>query len=208
MEEEREERGEFGELLIYTFSGFLGGLVLGTVLDWKGFQMNAVGQWAVRTLAGEGESLLEGLYALRRRFQARVGSMAEAYGWGKFLGMGIPWGIDAGSRMLGMDIYGVEGFYIAYFYAMSDQIGAAVSGALFLRREERTWWAAIKRYLHHPVMLTGLCVILIVPVGLLALRLGGFSPTTQVRTALETIGANLCWLPPLMGWLWEKKKGD
>jgi hypothetical protein len=32
----------------------------------------------------------------------------------------------------------------------------------------------------------------------------GFSPTTQVYTALETMAANLCWIPPLVGWLREK----
>jgi len=44
----------------------------------------------------------------------------------------------------------------------------------------------------------------IVPAGLLAARLLGFSPTTQTYTALETIAANLCWLPPLVGWLGKR----
>ncbi|MBN1761494.1 MAG: hypothetical protein JW878_00235 [Methanomicrobia archaeon] len=30
----------------------------------------------------------------------------------------------------------------------------------------------------------------------------GFSPTTHVYTALETMMANLCLVPPLVGWLW------
>jgi hypothetical protein len=57
----------------------------------------------------------------------------------------LPGFIDGVSRLAGIDVYGVEGFYIA--------------------------------------------------------RLMGFSPTTQVYTALETTVANLCWVPPLVGWL-------
>jgi hypothetical protein len=37
-------------------------------------------------------------------------------------------------------------------------------------------------------------------------RVLGFSPTTQKYTALETIAANLCWLPVVVGWLTEKIK--
>lgn len=132
--------------------------------------------------------------------------MAEAYGWGKLLGMAVPWLIDWGSRILGVDVYGVEGFYIPYFYALSDQIGANVSGLLFLKRNERSWSKAIWQYLHHPVMLASLVIILGVPVGLLIARLLGFSPTTQTYTALETIVANLCWVPPFVGWVRERKE--
>jgi hypothetical protein len=130
--------------------------------------------------------------------------MAEAYGWGKLLGMFVPWLIDWGSRLLGVNVYGVEGFYIPYFYALSDQIGGNVSGLVFLRKKERSWSKAFEKYIHHPVMLTSLLIIFIVPLGLLIARLLGFSPTTQTYTALETIAANLCWLPPLVGWLKEK----
>jgi len=56
--------------------------------------------------------------------------MSEAYGWGKFLFIPIPWFIDLGSRLMGINVYGVEGFYIPYFYAMSDQIGANISGLI------------------------------------------------------------------------------
>ena len=48
-------------------------------------------------------------------------------------------------------------------------------------------------------MLVGLAVIFVVPAGLLGARLLGFRPKTQILTALETIVANLCWLPPLVG---------
>jgi hypothetical protein len=201
---EEPEKGEFGELLKFTAAGFLGGLLAGILLDSLGFQRSAVGQWIVRTLSGEGESIFEGIYALRQRFRRAAKSMAEAYGWGKFFGMTIPWWIDWGSRLLGLDVYGVEGFYIPYFYALSDQIGANVSGLFFLRKKEGSWRNAFVRYFRHVVMLTSLVIILIVPLGLLAARLLGFRPTTQTFTALETITANLCWLPPLVGWLKEK----
>jgi hypothetical protein len=53
-------------------------------------------------------------------------------------------------------------------------------------------------------MLASLFVIILVPLGLLGARILGLSPTTQTFTALETIAANLCWVPPLVGWINEK----
>jgi len=112
-------------------------------------------------------------------------------------------------RLLGVDVYGIESFYIPFFYGMSygmsDQIGANASGLLFLRRREGGWRTAFHAYWRHPVMVSGLALILIVPVGLLVSRLLGFSPTTQVLTAFEAIAANLCWIPPLLGSLAERK---
>jgi hypothetical protein len=194
----------FGELIKFTVAGYLGGLLLGFALDQLGFQRSAIGQWLVRTLSGEGESIFEGVYAIRARLAGKVGSMAEAYGWGKLLGMIFPWLVDAGSRLAGVDVYGWQGFYIPYLYAMSDQIGASAAGLVFLRQRESSWLKAVVSYFRHPVMLASLGVVLIVPVGLLGARLLGFSPTTQVYTAIETIAANLCWVPPLIGWLREK----
>ena len=75
--EKREEREEeFGEILTFTASGFGAGLVLGALLDYLGFEKSAVGQWVVRTVTGEGESIFEGIYALRRRIAGKMGSMA------------------------------------------------------------------------------------------------------------------------------------
>jgi hypothetical protein len=204
--QEEPEKEEFGELLKFTAGGFAGGFLLGVLLDHLGFQRSPLGQWIVRTLSGEGESIFEGIFALRQRIRHAEKTMVEAYGWGKLFGMAVPWIIDWGSRLLGVNVYGVEGFYIPYFYALSDQIGANVSGLIYLRKKERSWSKTIKQYIHHPVMLTSLLVILIVPLGLLTGRLLGFSPTTQTFTALETIAANLCWLPPLVGWVKETKE--
>lgn len=202
-----EEKGEFKELVKFTAAGFSGGLILGGVLDLLGYHVSAIGQWAVRTLSGEGESIFEGIYALRQRVRGAGKSMAEAYGWGKFLGISVPWFIDGGSRLLGVNVYGVEGFYIPYFYALSDQIGANISGFVFLWRSEQSARGAIKRYIRHPVMMASLVIILVVPAGLLAARILGFSPAMQTYAALETIAANLCWIPPLVGWLQERKYG-
>ncbi len=201
---ETEKEG-FGELIKFTAAGFAGGLILGAVLDSYALQRSGLGQWLVRTLSGEGESIFEGAYSIRQRFRGTGSSMSEAYGWGKFLFIPIPWFIDLGSRLVGIDVYGIEGFYIPYFYALSDQIGANISGLIFLRKKERSWSVAIKQYIRHPVMLASLLIILIVPLGLLAARAGGFIPTTQTYTALETIAANLCWVPPLVGWLRDRR---
>ncbi len=200
-----ESEAPFGELVQYTFAGFIGGLVLGAILDRWGAERSGIGQWLVRTLTGEGESLFEGLYALRQRLRKTSATMAEAYGWGKFMGMTVPWWIDACSRWIGIDVYGIAGFYIPYVYAMSDQIGANIAGGIYLYRRYRSLRHMLRAYLIHPVMLASLVVILIVPIGLLLARLWGFSPTTQVKTALETIAANLCWVPPLVGWMHERR---
>lgn len=200
------ESQEFTELIRYTGVGYLGGLAIGALLDAFGFQRSGIGQWLVRTLSGEAESIFEGFYALRQRLRHSAASMAEAYGWGKLLGMVVPWMIDGLSRLAGIDVYGVQGFYIPYFYAMGDQVGANVSGLIFLRRQQGSWSKAVARYSKHAVMLASLAVVLLVPVGLFAARLLGFSPTTQIFTALETIAANLCWVPPLVGWLTERRR--
>lgn len=204
-EAERGEGEEFGELLRYTLAGYFGGLLAGGILDGLGLQRSAIGQWLVRTLAGEGESVFEGLFALRRRVAGRAPTMAEAYGWGKLIGMAAPWLIDATSRLAGVNVYGVEGFYLPFFYALSDQIGANVSGLLFLRRKQGSWSSAARAYVRHPVMLASLLVVVAVPFALAVARLVGFSPTTQLLTAAETIAANLCWVPPLVGWLGERR---
>ena len=203
----RPETGKeagYTELVRYTLPGYAIGLALGALLDALGFQRSALGQWAVRTIAGESESVFEGLYALRQRFRQAAGSMAEAYGWGKLIGMTFPWAVDGFSRLLGVDVDGVPGFYIPYFYGLSDQIGANVSGFVFLARKEGSLRRAGVAYFQDPVMLSSLVIILIVPVGLFLVRSFGFSPTTQVYTALETMAANLCWIPPVVGWLRER----
>lgn len=210
IDSDREDESEegFGELLKFTVAGYVGGLLLGAVLDGRGLQKSGIGQWLVRTLSGEGESILEGIYAFRSRLRSGPGTMAEAYGWGKLLGMGLPWLVDAASRAAGVDVYSIESFYIPFFYAMSDQLGASVSGFLFIRKRYQSHPAGVVRaYLSHPVMLAGLAVIFVVPVGLAIARSIGFSPDTQVLTAVETIAANLCWIPPLVGWLWGRRAG-
>jgi len=146
------ETESFRDIAKYTGAGFLLGLAVAGVLDAVGWKSHAFGQWLVRTLAGESESIFEGIFALRRRMTGAAGSLAEAYGWGKVLGMVAPWIVDVASRLAGLDVTGVEGFFIPYFYAMSDQIGGSVSSLVFLRRREQRWASAIKLYVRHPVM--------------------------------------------------------
>jgi hypothetical protein len=206
LEEHEQEESEFRELLKYTIPGYFVSLVSAVVLDRFGLQHSGIGQWFVRTMAGEGESIFEGVYSLRHRF--RHTTRAEAYGFGKMAGLAVPWVIDLISRWAGLNIHGVEGFYIPYFYAMSDQIGANVSGLVYHKRQENTWSRTFISYSKDPVMMSSLLVVLLVPFGLLALRLAGFSPSNQVLTALETIGANLCWVPPLIGWFADHRKNE
>jgi hypothetical protein len=200
-----EEEAGFDELIRYTLPGYLLGLLLGAILDQFGLQTSALGNWVVRTLTGESESFFEGVFALRQRIQGRVRGMAEAYGWGKLIGVTLPWVIDWGSRAAGLNVSSVEGFYIPYFYGMSDQIMANFFGIFFLRRQEGEWGKAFSVYIKHPVMVSGLVLILTLPGLLLVGRILGFSPRTQVLTALETIVANLCWIPPLIGSYFERR---
>lgn len=204
-ETQATEEGGFSELIRYTLAGYGTGILAGFLLDAQGFKTSALGQLVVRTLSGEGESLFEGFFALRKRLSGAKATMAEAYGLGKLLGMALPWIIDIASRMSGVDVYGMEGFYIPYFYALSDQIGANVSGLVFLKRQERSLKKTLSAYFRSSVMVASLLVLTLVPIGLLSARLLGFSPTTQVLTALETIAANLCWVPPLVGWITERR---
>ena len=203
---EPNEEGRFSELIQFTFLGYGAGLLAGFLLDAKDLGRSALGQVLVRTLSGEGESLFEGLFAVRQRISRAKAGMAEAYGWGKLFGMAVPWVVDLGSRLAGVYVYAIEGFYIPYFYALSDQIGGNVSGFLFLKRQENGWSRALRAYVRSSVMMASLTVVVLVPLGLLFARLLGFSPTTQVYTALETIVANLCWVPPLIGWLAERSE--
>ena len=99
-----------------------------------------------------------------------------------------------------------EGFYIPFFYANSDQIGANISGLIYIKRREKSWGPALRKYFRHPVMVTSLLTIIMVPIGLFLARSAGFRPTTQVLAAFETIAANLCWLPPLVGAYFERRR--
>jgi hypothetical protein len=204
--DEGPETENFSELIKFTAAGWLAGLGLGALLDHYGFQVSAWGGWLVRTLAGEGESIFEGIYALRQRLRKASQSMAEAYGWGKLAGMFVPGFIDLASRLAGVDVLGIGGFYIPFFYAQSDQIGANISGLIFMKRREKRWGPTLRKYFRHPVMVASLLTIIAVPIGLFLARGAGFRPTTQVLAAVETIAANLCWVPPLVGAYYERRR--
>ena len=203
-EGERVEEGGFEELLRYTLPGYALGLILGAVLDGLGYQTSAVGNWLVRTLAGESESFFEGIYAVKHRLQGHQAGLAEVYGWGKLIGLVIPWIIGGVSRAAGVDLIGVEGFYVPYFYGMSDQIMASISGLIFFRRREGSWGKGVGTYIQNPVMVSGLILILALPLILFLGRWVGFRPQNQMLTAAETMVANLCWIPPVVGAYYER----
>ena len=50
---------EFSELIKYTLPGYVIGLLAGVFRDAQGYQKSPIGQWLVRTLAGEGESIFD-----------------------------------------------------------------------------------------------------------------------------------------------------
>jgi|GEM_PF-258619 hypothetical protein len=211
----------YKELSLFTFAGFLGGLGLGAVLDALGFSTSAIGEWAVRTLSGEGEDLAEGTWVLRsrlRRGQATeaeaeededeepTGSeAAEAYGTGKVLGMAFPWAVDAVSRLAGVDVRAPEGSYVAYFYSLADQIGANLSGLRHHVRRTGGLRAGLSSYFHDPVMVASLTVITLPLAMLYLVRSAGWRPDLLVLAAVEGILLNLCWVPPLVAWFWDRR---
>ncbi len=89
-----KEKEEFSELIKFTLAGFIAGLSLGWLFDKLSFQKNPIGEFIVRVLAGEGESLFEGVFAIKKKLSGEVTSLAQAYGWGKLIGMVFPWFID------------------------------------------------------------------------------------------------------------------
>lgn len=86
----------FDELVRGTLPGYLAGLGLGALLDALGYSESLLGSVVVRTLAGEGESVFEGVYAVRD-FLDGGSSMAVAYGSGKLLGMAVPLAVHLGA---------------------------------------------------------------------------------------------------------------
>ena len=205
LEHERETE-EFGELLIWTALGYISGFAVGHIFDAFGMSRSPVGEWITRTLSGEGESVFEGIFAIKQRISGKKMSFAQIYGWGKLLGLTFPWFIHLFSYLLGIDSRSAEGFFVPYFYAMSDQIGANLLGFIYIMRQEKKISRTVLVYFKNPVMLTSLLIILVVPIGILLVRLLGFYPHTQKLVSLETIISNICWLPPLVGILWEKKR--
>ncbi len=210
----------YKELSRFTFAGFLGGLGLGAVLDALGFSASAIGEWAVRTLSGEGEDLAEGAWVVKRRRRGRAAEAeegeedeekltgseaAEAYGTGKVLGMAFPWAVDALSRFAGVDVRAPEGSYVAYFYSLADQIGANLSGLRHHLRKSGSLRAGLVSYFHDPVMVASLTVITLPLAILYLVRSAGWRPDLLVLAALEGMLLNLCWVPPLVAWFWDRR---
>lgn len=217
----------YKELSLFTFVGFAGGLGLGALLDSLGFSASAVGEWAVRTLSGEGEDLAEGTWVLRSRLRRRERAeseegereeeleeeglvwfeeeAAEAYGAGKVVGMAFPWAVDAASRLAGVDVRAPEGSYVAYFYSLADQLFATLNGFRYHLRRAGGFWGGVKGYFHDPVMVTSFAVVTLPFLALYLVRSAGWRPDLLVLAAIEAILLNLCWLPPLAAWFWDRR---
>ena len=67
----------YKEISLFTFVGFAGGLGLGALLDAFGASTSAIGEWAVRTISGEGEDIAEGAWVLRKTAAAQRSSHAR-----------------------------------------------------------------------------------------------------------------------------------
>jgi len=225
----------YKELSLFTLVGFAGGLGLGALLDALGFSASAIGEWAVRTLSGEGEDLGEGAWLLRRRLrrknaQARgeareeeeekdplreegltwfeegeEGGAAEAYGAGKIVGMALPWAVDAVSRLAGVDVRAPEGSYVAYLYSLADQIFATISGFRFHARRAGSFLGGLKGYFRDPVMVSSLTVITVPFLLLYWIRAAGWRPHSLLLAAVEGVLLNLCWVPPVTAWFWDRR---
>ena len=77
-EEESFEEGEdFSELIKYTIPGQSWGCLQGFFWISKDIQQSPVRQWFVRTLAGEGESIFEGIFSIRQRLRKTEVSMVK-----------------------------------------------------------------------------------------------------------------------------------
>jgi hypothetical protein len=220
----------YKELSLFTFVGFAGGLGLGALLDALGFSGSAVAEWAVRTLSGEGEDLAEGAWVLRSRLRRREraeskagegeeeGSeeegeglvwfeeeAAEAYGAGKVVGMAFPWVVDAVSRLAGVDVRAPEGSYVAYFYSLADQLFATLNGLRYHVRRAGSFWGGVKGYFHDPVMVASFTVVTLPLIALYLVRSSGWQPDLLLWVAVEAVLLNLCWVPPLTAWFWDRR---
>ncbi len=215
----------YKELSLFTFVGFAGGLALGALLDALGYSASAIGEWAVRTLSGEGEDLAEGLWVVRSRLRRRDRAesdedetedeleeeglvwfeeeAAEAYGIGKAAGMVFPWAVDGISRLAGVDVRAPEGSYVAYFYSLADQLFANLNGLRYHIRRAGSVRSGVKNYFRDPVMMASLTVITLPFAALFFIRSAGWRPDLLVLAAMEAILLNLCWVPPLTAWLWD-----
>lgn len=215
----------YKELSLFTFVGFLGGLGLGAFLDRLGFATSAVGEWAVRTLSGEGEDISEGIWVVKSRWGKKrkveekeeleesdeegegliwfESEAAEAYGLGKVVGMSVPWIVDALSRALGVDVRAPEGTYVAYLYSLADQIGANISGLRHHIQKGGGIRQGLSNYFRDLVMVASLLVITLAPLALFTVRSLGFRPTVLFLAAMEGVLLNLCWVPPAVAWFWD-----
>ena len=65
--------------------------------------------------------------------------------------------------------------------------------------------AGLSSYFHDPVMVASLTVITLPLAILYLVRSAGWRPDLLVLAAVEGILLNLCWVPPLVAWFWDRR---
>ena len=130
---------------------------------------------------------------------------AEAYGAGKVVGMAFPWVVDAVSRLAGVDVRAPEGSYVAYFYSLADQLFATLNGLRYHVRRAGSFWGGVKGYFHDPVMVASFTVVTLPLIALYLVRSSGWRPDLLLWVAVEAVLLNLCWVPPLTAWFWDRR---
>ncbi len=128
---------------------------------------------------------------------------AEAYGTGKVAGMAFPWAVDAVSRLAGVDVRAPEGSYVAYFYSLADQLFATLNGLRYHVRRAGSFGGGVRAYFRDPVMVTSFAIVTLPFIALYLSRSAGWRPDTLFLAAFEGVLLNLCWMPPLVAWIWD-----
>ncbi len=128
---------------------------------------------------------------------------AEAYGTGKVAGMAFPWAVDAVSRLAGVDVRAPEGSYVAYFYSLADQLFATLNGLRYHIRRAGSFAGGVRGYFRDPVMVTSFAIVTLPFIALYLIRSAGWRPDTLFLAAFEGVLLNLCWMPPMVAWLWD-----
>ncbi len=128
---------------------------------------------------------------------------AEAYGIGKVAGMAFPWAVDAASRLAGVDVRAPEGSYVAYFYSLADQLFATLNGLRYHIRRAGSFGGGVRGYFRDPVMVTSFTIVTLPFIALYLIRSAGWRPDTLFLAAFEGVLLNLCWMPPMVAWIWD-----
>ena len=110
-----EESEEFSELIKYTIPGYILGFLQG-FSGFPGISAEPCRGSGLSGLCRRGESIFEGIFPSASA-SGRLKEVWQKLMAGENFRDCFSLIIDLGSRLAGVDVYGVEGFYIPYFYA-------------------------------------------------------------------------------------------